>query len=157
MKYAPAPELDAETIEAAAARVAKMNLSADKPSFAEDAHAIQEQAKGLPLLEIPEVTEIFLAQAAERHPELAPPEPPNRKPRSDKGTKRTPKAETLSIEALSVMSVEQSQELIRLVAHRNETPKNWEDATNEALKCAEDFKLDAQALRDFIEALAVTK
>jgi len=32
MQHTPTPELDAETIDAAAARVAAMNLSADKPS-----------------------------------------------------------------------------------------------------------------------------
>ena len=43
-------------------------------------------------LEIPDVTDEFLAQATERHPELAPPEPPKRKPRSDEGVRREPKA-----------------------------------------------------------------
>jgi hypothetical protein len=37
MQHTPAPEYDAETIEAAAARVAAMNLSADK----EERHAIE--------------------------------------------------------------------------------------------------------------------
>jgi hypothetical protein len=119
MQHTPAPEYDAETIEAAAARVAAMNLSADKPSIAAEA--------------------------------------PTRAPRSDKGTKRTPKVQALSIEAVSAMSADQAQELIRLVAARNETLKNWEDAKNEALKCAEYFKADAQALQKFIEALAVMK
>jgi hypothetical protein len=55
------------------------------------------------------------------------------------------------------MSADQAQELIRLVAARNETLKNWKDAQREAEKCEADFKLDTQALQDFIEALAVTK
>jgi hypothetical protein len=42
--------------------------------------------------EVPDATDEFLAQAAARHPELAPPEPPTRKPRSDKGVQRGPKA-----------------------------------------------------------------
>jgi hypothetical protein len=46
-----APELDAETIEAAAARVAAMNLSADKPSIAAELNAIREQTKDLPPLD----------------------------------------------------------------------------------------------------------
>jgi hypothetical protein len=119
MQHTPAPELDAETIEAAAARVAAMNLSADKPSIAAEA--------------------------------------PARAPRSDKGKRRALKVQTLSIEAVSAMSAEQAQELIRLVAARNETLKNWKDAQREAEKCEADFKLDTQALQDFIEALAVTK
>lgn len=113
------PELDEETIDAAAARVAAMNLSADKPSIAAEA--------------------------------------PTRAPRSDKGTKRTPKAQTLSVESVSAMSTDQAQELIRLIAARNETLKNWEGAQREAERCEIDFKVDAQALQDFIEALAVTK
>ena len=125
----------------------------------------QRQAKVIALaapptnapLEIPDATDEFLAQAAERHPELAPPEPPKRKPRRDKGTARVPKAQTLSIEAVSAMTADQAQELIRLVAARNETLKNWEDAQREAQKCEADFKLDTKALQEFIEALAVTK
>ena len=119
MQHTPAPEYDAETIEAAAARVAAMNLSADKPSIAAEA--------------------------------------PARAPRSDKGKRRALKVQTLSIEAVSAMSTEQAQELIRLVAARNETLKNLEDAKDEALKCAEYFKADAQELQKFIEALAVMK
>jgi hypothetical protein len=119
MQHTPAPEYDAETVAAAAARVAAMNLSADKPSIAAEA--------------------------------------PTRAPRSDKGTKRTPKAQTLSIEAVSAMNTEQAQELVRLVAARNETLKNWEGAQREAEKCEIDFKVDAQALQDFIETLAVMK
>ena len=51
MQHTPAPELDAETIEAAAARVAAMNLSAGKPSIAAEIHAIQEETKDLPPLD----------------------------------------------------------------------------------------------------------
>ena len=43
-------------------------------------------------LEIPDVTDEFLKQAAMRHPELTPPAPQRRKPRSDKGVRRGPKA-----------------------------------------------------------------
>ena len=43
-------ELDAETIEAAAARVTAMNLCADKPSIAAEIYAIREQTKDLPPL-----------------------------------------------------------------------------------------------------------
>ena len=43
MQHTPAPELDAETIEAAAARVAAMNLSAEKSSFGAEIHAIREE------------------------------------------------------------------------------------------------------------------
>lgn len=68
-----------------------------------------------------------------------------------------PELDAETIKAVSAMSADQAQELIRLIVARNETLKNWEDAKNEALKCAEDFKLDAQALQKFIEALAVTK
>ena len=39
-------------------------------------------------LDIPDATDELLKQAAERHPELAPPEPPKRKPRSDIGVRR---------------------------------------------------------------------
>jgi hypothetical protein len=141
MQHTPAPELDAETIEAAAARVAAMNLSANKPSIAAEIHAIREETKDLPPLDASQAIVIRNG----------------RKPRSDKGTKRTPKAQTLSIEAVSAMTPEQADELVRLVAARNETLKNWEDAKDEALKCAEHFKADAQALQDFLEALAVTK
>jgi len=51
MQHTPAPEYDAETIEAAAARVAAMNLSADKPSFAAEINAIREETKDLPPLD----------------------------------------------------------------------------------------------------------
>jgi len=95
------------------------------------------------------------AQSADK-PSIAA-EAPARAPRSDKGTKRAPKVQTLSIETVSAMSTDQAQELIRLIAARNETLKNWEDAQREAQKCEADFKLDAKALQEFIEALAVTK
>ena len=135
-----APELDAETIEAAAARVAAMNLSADKPSLAEEVNAIRA-TKDLPPLGYAHGDTIS----------------PTRSPRSDKGTKRAPKVQTLSIEAVSAMSAEQAQEFIRLVTARNETLKNWKDAQREAEKCEADFNLDTQALQKFIEALAVMK
>ncbi len=102
MQHTPAPELDAETIEAAAARVAAMNLSANKPSIAAEIHAFRERTKDLPPLDIPDATDEFLAQAAARHPELAPPEPPNRKPRSDKGVQRGPKAPGEETTAITV-------------------------------------------------------
>ena len=66
------PELDAETIEVAAARVAAMNLSADKPSLAEEVNAIRA-TKDLPPLGYAHGDTIS----------------PTRSPRSDKGTKRT--------------------------------------------------------------------
>ena len=110
MQHTPAPELDAETIEAAAARVAAMNLSANKPSIAAEIHAFRERTKDLPPLDIPDATDEFLAQAAARHPELAPPEPPNRKPRSDKGVQRGPKApgetDVAATEEITAITVE---------------------------------------------------
>jgi hypothetical protein len=102
-----ASELDAETFEDAAARVAAMGIGA-----------------------------------------------PERSPRSDKGTKRTPKAQTVSMETLGAMSTDQTEELIRLVGARAETLKKWEEAQREAQMCEIDFKLSAKALQDFIEALA---
>lgn len=57
MQHTPAPEYDAETIDAAAARVAAMNLSADKPSFAAEINAIREETKDLPPLDIPAQTD----------------------------------------------------------------------------------------------------
>ncbi len=84
MQHTPAPEFDTETIEAASARVAAMNLSANKPSFAAEIHAIREATKDLPPLEFPDATDEFLTQAL-------PPEPPRRKTRSDKGVRRVPK------------------------------------------------------------------
>jgi len=81
--------------------------------------------------------------------------PPTRKPRSDKDTPRTPKAQMLSVEAVSAMSTDQVQELIRLVGARNERLKNWEDAQKQAQRCEADFKHSSEALLEFIEALAV--
>jgi hypothetical protein len=76
MQHTPAPELDAETIEAAAARVAAMNLSAGKPSIAAEIHAIQEETKDLPAMDASQAIAIRNG----------------RKPRSDKGVQRGPKA-----------------------------------------------------------------
>jgi hypothetical protein len=76
MQHTPAPELDAETIEAAAARVAAMNLSADKPSFAAEINAIREETKDLPPLDASQAMVIRNG----------------RKTRSDKGVQRGPKA-----------------------------------------------------------------
>jgi len=130
-------ELDAETFEAATARLAAMNLSAPEPE-SERGRDGMTSAERIAHLTLP----------------VPSPEPPARSPRSDKDTKRTPKAQTLSIEAVSAMSAEQAQELIRLVAARNETLKNWEDAKRVAVNCEVDFKQDAKDLQDFIEALA---
>jgi hypothetical protein len=63
-----------------------------QPSIAADLSAIRTETKDFPPLAIPDATDEYLAQAAARHPELAPPEPPKRKPRSDKGVQRGPKA-----------------------------------------------------------------
>jgi hypothetical protein len=106
-------------MEAAAARVVRMNLNANKPSIAAEA--------------------------------------PTRAPRSDKGTKRTPKVRTLSIEAVSEMSTEEAQELILLVAARSETLKHWEDSREVTESRKADFTLAAEALQKFIESLAVGK
>jgi hypothetical protein len=76
MQHTPAPELDAETIEAAAALVAAMNLSAGKPSIAAEIHAIQEETKDLPAMDASQAIAIRNG----------------RKPRSDKGVQRGPKA-----------------------------------------------------------------
>jgi hypothetical protein len=45
------PELDPETMELSAARLAAMNLSADKPSIAAEVHAIRGDTKDLPPLD----------------------------------------------------------------------------------------------------------
>ena len=68
-------------------------VQAQQPaSIAADLSAIRTETKDFPPLAIPDATDEYLAQAAARHPELAPPEPPKRKPRSDKGVQRGPKA-----------------------------------------------------------------
>ena len=117
-------------------RIANQIVANQGPGLAAEVHAIREQTAALPPLDASHAS---------------------RAPRSDKGTKRAPKVQTLSIEAVSAMTADQAQELIRLVAARNETLKNWEDAQREAQKCEADFKLDTKALQEFIEALAVTK
>ena len=117
-------------------RIANQIAANQGPGLAAEVHAIREQTATMPPLDASHA---------------------GRAPRSDKGTKRAPKVQTLSVEAVSAMSTDQAQELIRLVAARNETLKNWEDAQREAQKCEADFKLDTKALQEFIEALAVTK
>jgi len=132
------PELDAETIEVAAARVAAMNLSAYKPSLAEEVNAIRA-TKDLPPLGYAHGDTIS----------------PTRSPRSDKGTKRTPKAQTLSIEAVNAMTPKQAEELVRLVKQRGDFLGAWEDAKSEAASRELGFKAAAKDLQDFIEAFTV--
>ncbi len=105
-------------------------------SIAAELHSIREQTKELPPMDASKTT---------------------RKPRSDKGTARVPKAQALSIEAVSAMSADQAQDLIRLVAARTEALKVWEAAKRETEERGEEFKQSAKALQDFIAALAVTK
>ena len=111
-------------------------------SIAAELHAIREQTKDLPPVETPAPTS---------------PSKPARKPRSDKGTGRVPKTQTLSIEAVSAMTADQAQDLIRLVASRTEALKVWEEAKRDTEVCGEEFKQSAKSLQDFIAALAVDK
>ena len=62
-----------------------------KEEFGDPVQPRQSESITAPL-DIPDATDEYLAQAAERHPELAPPDPATRKPRSDRGVKRGPKA-----------------------------------------------------------------
>lgn len=88
MQHTPAPELDEETIEAAAARVAAMNLSADKPSFAAEITAIREETKDLPPLDTPTHDKPSAPSMQAINSILG----RERKPRSDRGVQRGPKA-----------------------------------------------------------------